>query len=229
MAQEQMTTEPDEPSLPRIGEPAPEFTARTTQGMVSLSDYRGRWLLLLSHPADFTPVCTSEFVALQQSINAFAARNCAILALSADSVFSHLAWIRGIRERFGVAITFPIIEDLSMGVARAYGMIHPQAGDTATIRAAFAIDPEGVVQALIYYPMNVGRSVNELLRLLDALQTATRDGVSLPADWRPGQPALAPPPMTAADADAAADSGTATDWYFRRVGESRPDSEGEGP
>lgn len=203
------------PGLPRIGEPAPAFTARTTQGIISLDDYRGRWLLLLSHPADFTPVCTSEFVALQRNMAAFEDRGCSLVALSSDSVFSHLAWVRSIHERFGVSITFPIIEDLSMGVARAYGMIHPHAGDTATIRAAFAIDPMGVVRALIYYPMNVGRSVKELLRLLDALQAAERDGVSMPADWQAGEPALEPPPLTVDDAEAAVGGEDAVDWYYR--------------
>jgi peroxiredoxin (alkyl hydroperoxide reductase subunit C) len=201
--------------LPRIGDPAPEFTARTTHGPRSLSDYRGRWLLFVSHPADFTPVCTSEFVALARAADAFAARGCDLLALSADSVFAHLAWLRSIREAFGVEIGFPIVEDPSMAIARAYGMIHPQAGDTATIRASFVIDPEGIVQALVYYPMQVGRSVPELLRLLDALQAARRDGVSTPADWQPGETALASPARTVQEADRAAAQPDAPAWYYR--------------
>jgi peroxiredoxin (alkyl hydroperoxide reductase subunit C) len=207
----------DDPGLPRIGEPAPEFTARSTHGPCSLSDYRGRWLLFLSHPADFTPVCTSEFVALARAADAFAGRGCDLLALSADSVFAHLAWLRSIREAFGVDVGFPIVEDPSMAIARAYGMIHPQAGDTATIRASFAIDPEGIVQALVYYPMQVGRSVPELLRLLDALQAARRGGLSTPADWQPGQPALASPARTVQDADRAAAQPDAPAWYYRPV------------
>lgn len=206
-----------QPGLPRIGEPAPHFAARTTHGPRTLEDYRGEWLILFSHPADFTPVCTSEFVALERARPDFEGRGCKLLALSADSVFSHLAWIRSIREAFGVSVGFPIVEDMSMGIARAYGMVHPRAGDTSTIRAVFFIDPHGIVRAITYYPMTVGRSIPEMLRCLAALQTAEKGGVSVPADWQLGDDVLAPPPVSADEMDRLAEAPGNRDWYFRTV------------
>lgn len=204
-------------SLPRINEPAPAFKARTTYGDRSLEDYRGKWLILFSHPADFTPVCTTEFMAFAKAADRFKALNCELLGLSIDSVFSHLAWVRNIKEKFGVEIPFPIIEDLKMEVAKAYGMIHPGAGDTSAVRATFVIDPEGVVRAMVYYPMSNGRSVDEFVRLLQGLQTADKHGVATPENWRPGEPVIVPPPKTAADADKRADAGyDYVDWYFSK-------------
>ncbi|MEE2651813.1 MAG: peroxiredoxin, partial [Pseudomonadota bacterium] len=157
--------------LPRINEPAPDFNALTTDGQKQLSDYRGKWLVLFSHPADFTPVCTTEFIAFAKAAPDFAALNCELLGLSIDSIHSHIAWMRNIQQNFGVEIPFPIIEDLKMDVAKAYGMIHPGAGDTSAVRATFIIDPNGVLRAMVYYPMSNGRSIPEFLRLLEALQT----------------------------------------------------------
>lgn len=201
------------PCPPMLHDRAPEFRARTTAGEVSLSGYRGRWLLFFSHPADFTPVCTSEFIALARAADRFAEIGCDLLALSVDSLFAHLAWVRSIRAKFGVEISFPIIEDPSMAIARAYGMIHSRAPDAATVRAVFVIDPAGVIRAINWYPMNVGRSVQELLRLVVALQTVDQHDVSTPEGWRPGEPVLLPPSLDAgAGKDAAAD-----DWYYRTI------------
>jgi len=141
--------------LPLLNEPAPTFHARTTQGERSLEDYRGRWLIFFAHPADFTPVCASEFIAFSKAYDRFQELGCDLLGLSVDSLFAHIAWIANIKERFGVEVPFPIVEDPSMAVARAYGMLHPGAHTSATVRATFVIDPEGMIRAIIWYPMNV--------------------------------------------------------------------------
>jgi peroxiredoxin (alkyl hydroperoxide reductase subunit C) len=198
---------------PLLHEPAPDFRARTTMGERTLAEYRGKWLLLFSHPADFTPVCTSEFVAFARMADRFAALGCDLLALSVDSLFSHLAWVRSIREQFDIEIPFPIIEDPSAVIAHAYGMISPQAPDTGMVRAAFAIDPQGLIRAITWYPMTTGRNVAELLRLVAALQTADQLDVATPEGWVPGDDVLLPPPLTAEEALRSAGSGT--DWYFR--------------
>ena len=198
---------------PRLDEPAPPFFARTTQGVRSLSDYRGQWLMLFAHPADFTPVCTSEFVALQRRADAFDQRGCALLGLSVDSVFAHLAWVRSIKESFGVEIQFPIIEDVSMAIAANYGMIHPGSTSTATIRSVFFIDPEGVLRVMLHYPMTVGRSVDELLRVLDALQTTHSTDLATPEGWTPGDRLVEAPPLTVSEALAREGKGAAA-WYY---------------
>src|SRR5258708_2274934 len=184
--------------LPLLNEPAPAFHARTTQGERNLEDYRGRWLLFFAHPADFTPVCASEFIAFSKAYDRFQELSCDLLGLSVDSLFAHIAWIANIRERFGVEVPFPIVEDPSMAVAGAYGMLHPGAHTSATVRASFVIDPVGIIRAISWYPMNVGRSVEELLRLVTALQTSDRSEVFTPEGWRPGDPVLVPPPLVAA-------------------------------
>jgi peroxiredoxin (alkyl hydroperoxide reductase subunit C) len=204
----------ERPWPPMLHDTAPGFTARTTMGERSLSDYRGKWLLLFSHPADFTPVCTSEFVAFSRAAGSFAALGCELLALSVDSLYSHLAWIRSIREQFGVAVSFPIVEDPSMAIARAYGMVAPNAPDASLVRAAFVIDPDGVIRALSWYPMTTGRNVAELLRLVAALQTADAHDVSTPEGWQPGQDVILQPPMTAAAALEMPIS-DGTEWYYR--------------
>lgn len=204
---------PTQPKVPRIGEPAVPFRVRTTMGERSLTDYRGRWLLLFSHPADFTPVCTSEFIAFGKAFDRFQALGCDLLGLSVDSLFSHLAWVRGIRETFGVEIPFPIAEDLSMAIATAYGMVHPGDVNTATVRATFLIDPAGMVRLLTYYPMSTGRNIDELLRALTALQETDASGLSTPAGWRPGDDAVLPPPLTVQEADARSKAG-APAWYY---------------
>lgn len=204
--------------LPLIGDKAPRFEADSTHGVVRLEDYAGRWLLLFSHPADFTPVCTTEFLAFAELAEEFAARNVALLGNSIDSVFSHLAWTQSIKEKLGVQIPFPIIADLDMRVSQAYGMLHPQASGTAAIRAVFVIDAEQTVRAILYYPMNAGRMIPEILRLVDALQTSDRDGVSCPANWQPGDDVLVAAPRTQSDLEARLrdDSVALTDWYLAR-------------
>jgi len=204
--------------MPRINEPAPDFSAKTTQGLRSLRDYRGKWLILFSHPADFTPVCTTEFLAFAKFYPRFQKLGCELLGLSIDSTYSHLAWIRNIKEKFGVEIPFPIIDDLSMRIAHDFGMIQPGASDTSAVRATFFIDPEGRVRAMVYYPMTNGRSVEEFLRLLEALQTTDRHGVATPEGWCPGQKVMVPPPSTVKDAEARARAGFEyTDWYFSKT------------
>lgn len=159
-------------ALPRLNEPAPAFDALTTHGRKSLADYHGKWLILFSHPADFTPVCTTEFTAFARRADDFAALNTELIGLSIDSHYAHIAWVRSIKESFGVDIRFPIIADLDMKVAQAYGMIQPGASDTQAVRATFIIDPEGILRAMVYYPMTNGRSIDEFYRLVQALQTA---------------------------------------------------------
>ena len=204
-----------QPVMPQLNRPAPDFEANTTAGRRKLEDYSGRWLVLFSHPADFTPVCTTEFIAFAKAHDSFAALNCDLLGLSIDSNFAHLAWLRNIKEKFGVEVPFPIIEDLSMKVAGAYGMIQPGASDTSAVRATFLIDPEGRLRAMVYYPMSNGRSVAEILRLLEALQTSDEHGVATPENWRRGEKVIVPPPQTAEEAEARQAAGyDYTDWYF---------------
>jgi len=201
--------------LPRMNEPAPDFTALTTHGMKSLSDYKGKWLILFSHPADFTPVCTTEFTAFARRADDFAALNTELLGLSIDSHYAHIAWVRSIKQSFGVDIKFPIIADLDMKVAQAYGMIMPGASDTQAVRATFVIDPEGKLRAMVYYPMTNGRSIDEFHRLIVALQTSAEHKVSTPENWHPGQPVIVPTPQTTDAADARMTEGLETvDWYF---------------
>jgi peroxiredoxin 2/4 len=202
-------------AMPRINEPAPDFEARTTHGVKKLEDYRGKWLVLFSHPADFTPVCTTEFMAFAKRYPDFQALNTELLGLSIDSYYSHVAWMRNIKEKFGVEIPFPIIEDLSMKVARAYGMIHPGAADTSAVRATFIIDPEGILRAMVYYPMTNGRSIDEFVRLVAALQTSDANKVATPEAWQPGDKVIVPPPADMAAAEARMNEGyDCTDWYF---------------
>lgn len=204
-------------SRPLIDEAAPDFEARTTQGMIKLSDFRGKWLIFFSHPADFTPVCTSEFVAFQEAADRFEKMNCALLGLSVDSLYAHLAWIKDVEERFGTRISFPIVEDISMVVARAYGMIHESSATTAAVRSVYFIDPDGYIRALIHYPMNVGRSVDEIIRVLTALQLTDSEAVATPEGWRPGDETVLPPPIDQSEADRRTqmDKGV---WYFTRSG-----------
>ncbi|MFB0612501.1 peroxiredoxin [Aurantiacibacter poecillastricola] len=198
----------------RIGQTVPVFTARSTTGPFDLADYRGRWIMLFSHPADFTPVCTSEFVALAKASDEFEALDCALVAVSIDSLYSHLAWIRMIYDMTGTRIEFPIVEDPTMEIARAYGMIGPEASDAATIRTTYFIDPDGVLLASQTYPVTVGRSIPELLRLLKALQKVRGGKVYTPANWQPGDQMLKIPAETAADTFAGKNP---TDWFYTPV------------
>ncbi|WP_100643589.1 peroxiredoxin [Alteromonas facilis] len=213
-----MTTETNEVlSFPQLNRPAPSFIAKTTHGMRSLEDYKGKWLVLFSHPADFTPVCTTEFIGFANASARFAAMNCDLLGLSIDSVHSHIAWVRNIKEKFGVDINFPIIADLSMEVAKSYGMVQPGASDTSAVRATFIIDPEGILRAMVYYPMSNGRSINEFVRLLEALQTSDANSCATPENWKAGDDVIVPPPHTTDDAAMRQDQGyDYVDWYFSK-------------
>ena len=186
--------------MPRIGDKAPEFKAVTTQGDINFPvDYRGNWVILFSHPADFTPVCTSEFMTFASLEDKFAEANCKLVGLSVDGLYSHIAWLRTIKEKIeytgmkNVEVKFPLIEDITMDVAKKYGMIMEGESNTKAVRAVFFIDPAGIIRAIIYYPLSLGRNFDELYRVLIALQTADKFEVATPADWRPGDEVIVPP------------------------------------
>lgn len=201
----------------RIDDMAPDFSARSTLGEIRLSDYRGRWVMLFSHPADFTPVCTSEFVALQRAKDRFAELGFDLIGLSVDSLYAHIAWVKDIEARFGVKIEFPIVEDISMSVSKVYGMIHSGSANTAAVRSVFFIDPQGYIRAIIHYPMNIGRSVEEMLRVAEALQTTNAGDVATPEGWVPGDVTVLPPPLDQHEADKRASMNGGT-WYFTHSG-----------
>ncbi len=204
-------------SLPRINEPAPNFTAKTTHGDLTLSDFKGKWVVLFSHPADFTPVCTTEFIAFAKRNPRFEKLNTKVIGLSIDSVYSHLAWVRNIKDNFDIEIPFPVIADLDMNVANLYGMVHPEAADTSAVRAVFVIDDKGILRAMIYYPLSNGRSIDEVLRLVEALQTSDKNGVATPENWNPGDKVIIPPPATQDEAAKRKNEGYEyTDWYFSK-------------
>ncbi len=185
--------------MPRIGEPAPEFKAVTTQGEINFpADYKGSWVILFSHPADFTPVCTSEFMTFATLEKQFNAANCKLVGLSVDGLYSHIAWLRTIKEKIeykgmkNVEVTFPLIEDITMEVAKKYGMMMPGESNTKAVRAVFVIDSKGIVRTVLYYPLSLGRNFDELYRIVIALQAADIFGVATPADWRPGDEVIVP-------------------------------------
>ena len=184
-------------SLPKIGDQAPDFTAQTTQGEVTLSSWQeGKWVVLFSHPADFTPVCSTELTEFGRRAKEFEQRGVKLIGISVDSIHSHLAWHQNLGKILGVSLPFPIIADSTRAVSELYGMIHPGASATVTVRALFVIDPKRVVRALIYYPLNIGRNVDEVVRVIDALQTADKNGVACPVNWKPGDKVIVPPPKT---------------------------------
>jgi peroxiredoxin (alkyl hydroperoxide reductase subunit C) len=186
-------------SMPRIGDPAPEFKAKTTQGDINYpSDYKGKWSILFSHPADFTPVCTTEFMTFASLEEKFRKANCELVGLSVDGLYSHIAWLRRIQEKMefkgmkNVEVKFPLIEDITMDVATLYGMIQPNEDTTKAVRAVFFVDPKGIIRAIIYYPLSLGRNFDELYRVLVAMQTADAFECATPADWRPGDDVIVP-------------------------------------
>jgi peroxiredoxin (alkyl hydroperoxide reductase subunit C) len=186
-------------SMPRIGDKAPHFKAITTQGEINFPDqYKGSWVILFSHPADFTPVCTSEFMTFAHMEKKFNDANCKLVGLSVDGLYSHIAWLRTIKEKIeykgmkNIEVTFPLIEDITMEVAKKYGMIQPEESDTKAVRAVFFIDPKGIIRTIIYYPISLGRNFDELYRVLIGLQTADNFSVALPADWQPGDDVIVP-------------------------------------
>jgi peroxiredoxin 2/4 len=187
-------------SMPRIGDAAPEFKAVTTQGDINFpSDYEGNWVILFSHPADFTPVCTSEFITFASLEEKFEQANCKLVGLSVDGLYSHIAWLRTIKEKIeykgmkDMEVNFPLIEDITMNVAKKYGMIQPNEDTTKAVRAVFFIDPKGIIRAIIYYPLSLGRNFDELYRVLIALKTSDEFGVATPADWQPGDDVIISP------------------------------------
>jgi len=207
-------------SLPLMGEPAPDFEAETTQGPIKLSGFKGKWVVLFSHPADFTPVCTTEFLAFTSIYDELTSLNVQLIGLSVDSISAHLAWVHAIKEKMGIAIPFPIIADLSMNIAKKYGMIHPGASSTAAVRCVFFIDDKGIMRAMIYYPLQNGRFMPEIIRLVKALQTTDKYKVSTPANWQPGDKVVVPPPKTAAEMEKRPTEGyECKDWYlcFKKV------------
>jgi len=218
------TDEKQTVSMPRIGDKAPVFKAVTTQGEINFpADYSGSWVILFSHPADFTPVCTSEFMTFATMEEQFAQVNCKLVGLSIDGLYSHIAWLRTIKEKIeykgmkNVEVKFPLIEDITMEIAKKYGMIQPGESTTKAVRAVFAIDPKGIIRTIIYYPLSLGRNFDELYRVIIALQTADAFSVATPADWRPGDDVIIP---TAGSCGVAKDRMegkeglTCYDWFF---------------
>lgn len=212
-------TNENAPVALRLGDPAPDFEANTTHGPIKFSEWQGdSWAILFSHPADFTPVCTTEMVGFAQRADAFAERNVKLIGNSIDSVYSHIAWVRDMESKHGTKIPFPIIADLDQKVAKAYGMVHEAMAVTATVRCVFFIDPKRTLRSMIYYPLTTGRDLDEVLRVIDALQTSDEQGVATPAGWKPGDDVIIPPPATQQDAEARVADGSlkVTDWYFSK-------------
>jgi peroxiredoxin (alkyl hydroperoxide reductase subunit C) len=211
--------------MPLIGDDAPTFTATTTQGVINFpADYKGKWVILFSHPADFTPVCTSEFMTFARMQEEFKALNTELIGLSVDSLYAHIAWLRTIKEKIewngmkNMEVTFPLIEDISMNVANKFGMIQPNQSNTQAVRAVFVIDPESKIRTILYYPLSTGRNFDEIKRIILALQKADKDGVATPADWRPGDDVIVPPAGSCGTAkdrmDGEEDDMYCLDWFM---------------
>jgi len=217
--------EPESARLPLIGEKAPSFKAETTQGPIGFpDDFNGHWVIFFSHPADFTPVCTTEFMTFASMQPEFEKLNCKLLGLSIDSTYSHIAWLRTIKEKIeykgmkDVEVTFPVISDLTMEVSRAFGMLQPAASNTQAVRAVFIIDPQAIVRAILYYPLSNGRNMEEIKRLLIAMQLADEQQIATPANWQPGDDVIVPPPGSCGSAKERVDSPAADtkvlDWFM---------------
>lgn len=190
-------------TMPRIGDMAPDFDAITTTGKIKFSEFaKGKWTVLFSHPADFTPVCTTEMSGFAERQAEFDAINTELIGLSIDSIHSHLAWVNNVREKTGVYFKFPIIADIDMKVSKLYGMLQPNESETAAVRAVFFIDPSKKIRLVMYYPLNVGRNMDEILRVLHALQFSDENKVAIPLNWRPGDKVIVPPPKTLEEMDA---------------------------
>ena len=232
-----METQEQVLSMPRIGDKAPAFKAVTTQGDINFpQDYAGKWIILFSHPADFTPVCTSEFMTFASMQDEFEALNTQFVGLSVDGLYSHIAWLRTIKEKIeykgmkNVEVTFPLIEDITMNVAKTYGMLQPGESTTKAVRAVFFIDPKGVIRTIIYYPLSLGRNFDELKRVLIGLQTADAYEVALPADWRPGDDVIVPTAGSCGVAkermESTDEDQTCYDWFFctRKLAKEKVDA-----
>mgnify|MGYP000554284561 CR=1 FL=1 len=212
-------------SMPLIGDDAPAFEAVTTQGKINFpADYKGKWVVLFSHPADFTPVCTTEFMTFAHMQDEFTALNTELIGLSIDSLYAHIAWLRTIKEKIeykgmkDIEVNFPLIEDIRMDVAKKYGMVQPNASNTQAVRAVFIIDPDAKVRAVIYYPLSNGRNMDEVKRLIIAMQKSDRDGVATPANWQPGDDVIIPPPGSCGTAkdrvESEEDGKYCLDWFM---------------
>lgn len=206
-------------SMPRIGDNAPDFEAVTTKGKIKLSDYaKDKWIVMFSHPADFTPVCTTEMSGFATRKAEFEALNTELIGLSIDSIHAHLGWVNNVKKNTGVYFDFPIIADLDMKVSKLYGMLQPNESETAAVRAVFFIDPKKKIRLIMYYPLNVGRNMDEILRALTALQTSDKHSVAMPLDWKPGDKVIIPPPKTLEEMEArlADDSCEKVDFYLAK-------------
>jgi peroxiredoxin (alkyl hydroperoxide reductase subunit C) len=214
----QPTMEPQTTQMPRIGDKAPDFNVTTTTGQLQLSEYnKGSWVILFSHPADFTPVCTTEMSGFALEKDFFAANNAKLIGLSIDSIHAHIAWVNAVHEKTGVLFEFPIIADLDMHVAKLYGMLQPGESETAAVRAVFFIDPEGTIRLIMYYPLNVGRNMEEIKRVLLALQTTVTHKVACPLNWKPGEKVIVPAPRTLEGlAERKASNLEMVDWYLAK-------------
>ncbi len=206
--------------IPRILEQAPNFEARSTHGIIRLSDYtsKGKYVMLFSHPSDFTPVCSTEFIEFARRATEFERLNVQLIGVSIDSLYSHIAWMRDLEEHAQVEVPFPVIADLDQRISQLYGLVHEAVSDTATVRAVFAIDPKQNIRAIIYYPMQLGRNIDELIRVFEGLQVIDGNGVSLPANWRPGDRVIVGAPVTVEDARNRVNGGNGmlnvTTWYL---------------
>ncbi len=211
--------------MPLIGDPAPSFKAVTTQGNISFpEDYKGKWVILFSHPADFTPVCTTEFMTFAKMNNEFKELNVELIGLSVDSLYAHIAWLRTIKEKISwkgmenIEVTFPLIEDITMEVANKFGMVQPSVSNTQAVRAVFIIDPDAKIRCILYYPLSLGRNFDEIKRIIIALQKADAEGIATPADWRPGDDVIVPAPGTCGTAqevmDSQDDDKYCLDWFM---------------
>lgn len=223
--EENINTQQDrQRQMPIIGQKAPEFTANTTQGQINFpKDYKGKWIILFSHPADFTPVCTTEFMTFASMSNEFEKLNVQLVGLSVDSIHAHIAWLNRIKELEWKNISkpdvqFPLIDDVTMNIANLYGMIHGQ-DSTSAIRAVFFIDPKGIIRTILYYPASLGRNFDEIKRIVIALQTADAQGVATPADWHPGDDVIEPSPSTMAGLKKRVEEDnpgeTKVDWFLK--------------
>lgn len=206
-------------TMPRIGDDAPNFKAVTTKGNIELNDYaKDKWIVMFSHPADFTPVCTTEMSGFAERKDEFTALNTELIGLSIDSIHSHIGWVDSVKQNTGVYLDFPIIADIDMKVSKLYGMLQPNESETAAVRAVFFIDPKKKIRLIMYYPLNIGRNMDEILRALEALQFSDENGVACPLDWKKGEKAIVPPPKNLEEYEnrLADDTLEKTTWYLAK-------------
>jgi peroxiredoxin 2/4 len=223
--EEKINVQEEPVRMPLIGDPAPAFRAKTTMGELNFpQDYKGKWVILFSHPADFTPVCTTEFMTFAYMQEEFRALNTELIGLSIDSIYAHIAWLRTIKEKIeykgmkNIEVMFPVIEDLKMDVSRKFGMLQPNASTTQAVRAVFIMDPEAKVRAILYYPLSTGRNMDEIKRMVIAMQKADKEQIATPANWQPGEDVIIPPPGSCGSAKERVESSNedqyCLDWFM---------------